>query len=78
MQPFIMCAYDIVSVPGRYGNKGCNGGNMRAAFRYMIANKGVNSAAHYPYRARVCVYMDVPHVFWGHTFMSYGVNIPPL
>ena len=26
---------------------------MKAAFRYVTSNKGVNSATHYPYRARV-------------------------
>ena len=38
---------------GAYGNDGCNGGNMKASFRYMISNKGINSAFHYPYKARV-------------------------
>ena len=26
---------------------------MRASFRYVTSNKGINTASHYPYRARV-------------------------
>ena len=38
---------------GDYGNDGCNGGNMKASFRYMVSNRGINGASHYPYKARV-------------------------
>lgn len=42
---------------GHFGNRGCNGGNMKASFLYMISNNGVNSEMYYPYRARVRLIM---------------------
>lgn len=61
----ILLAYKVASVcshvqllycwymTGHFGNRGCNGGNMKNSFRYVISNKGINSAMYYPYRARV-------------------------
>ena len=35
-----------------YLNKGCDGGTMDRAFKYIIGNKGITSEANYPYTAK--------------------------
>ena len=50
---FSCTAIVVCYMTGHFGNRGCNGGNMKNSFRYVISNKGINSALYYPYRARV-------------------------
>lgn len=49
-QNLVDCTYDI---PQSYNNSGCDGGLMDHAFEYIIANKGIDTEASYPYEAAV-------------------------
>lgn len=43
----------IVCNPVPYGNHGCKGGNMLYAFKYVIANEGLDVTKAYPFQGKV-------------------------
>jgi len=44
---------NLMDCSGGYGNQGCNGGWMDSAFKYIIANNGIEREANYPYEGKV-------------------------
>ena len=42
----------IVDCSGHYGNHGCHGGWYTNAWKYIRENKGIQSSASYPYKAK--------------------------
>ena len=38
---------------GQYGNNGCQGGNYKSAYAYIIKNGGISKQYNYRYKAKV-------------------------
>lgn len=53
-------AYNIAT--GSFGNLGCSGGDTISAFKYIIANGGIDKASYYPYKAKVTDATDATEV----------------
>jgi cathepsin L len=54
-----------------YGNQGCNGGLMDSAFKYIIANHGIDTEASYPYLTATNFVCEYKAANSGATIASY-------
>ncbi|XP_034280973.1 cathepsin S isoform X2 [Pantherophis guttatus] len=65
---------NLVDCSNFYGNHGCNGGYMPAAFQYIIDNNGINSDASYPYKAKTYLQDAVAKI--GPVSVAINANQP--
>lgn len=62
---------NLVDCSGKYGNKGCKGGLMDNAFRYIIANGGIDTEESYPYQAHTELFCRFREANVGATMRRY-------
>jgi len=68
----VMSEQNLLDCSGSYGNLGCNGGSMNAAFAYVQQTKGIDAFATYPYTAQAgsCRYSSSASVGYNTGYQS--------